>query len=67
MNHADKRAEDKNQHFSIIHLATSVLFYLFQISAVSKTSRENACSIRHYDKRELPATKPLDTSRARDH
>jgi len=34
---------------------------------VSKTSRENAWTIGHYDKRELPATKPLDTSRARDH
>jgi len=26
LNHADKRASDKNHHFSIIHVATSVLF-----------------------------------------
>jgi hypothetical protein len=39
----------------------------FQISAVSKTSRENAWTIGHYDKTELPATKLLDPSRARDH
>ena len=65
MNHADKRAEDKNQHFSIIHVATSVLFsFRFQQCLKQAGKMHGQLDIMT---RELPATKPLDTSRARDH